>query len=411
MQIITLGSLIETTEGFKPDDCISFEDVNFDISNFVSESASDILDISTFESAISVAEEIQMEGFKEKVKNFFKEMWKRIKEFFGKVKSFILRIFEKIAGLFKKAPKETIQQASDVVIKAIELTSDGDFKSQEFNENVINVVHELRKTYGIPEEGIQRGTVDDGLRHAAEKLGGAQAIAKRNPYIAKVLELPDDSLVKMVTKSANPETDGTQEKKNWIEEYRKSKKLLDDKTLYVGKSVCLELTAHVGDRSIPISKAVKNKPQDSESNEGIKVLESAIEDYQKPCQKVEGLRDAKKDFVEMCEQVKRLGFDKCNEWERRCLKDLENWQKPLDEFVTLFDDYTDSYIGDNDKQIKERLDDQSMMNFRLDILKRKGQICLKYYNLAIGSVKKLNDAKVGIAMLICKFAQPMDMAA
>ena len=113
----------------------------------------------------------------------------------------------------------------------------------------------------------------------------------------------------------------------------------------------------------------------------------------------------------MCEQVKKLGFDKCNEWERRCLKDLENWQKPLDEFVTLFDYYTDSHIGDNDKQIKERLDDQSMMNFRLDVLKRKGQICLKYYNLAIGSVKKLNDAKVGIAMLICKFAQPMDMAA
>lgn len=411
MQIITLESLIETTEGFKPDDCISFEDVNFDISNFVSESASDILDISTFESAISVAEEIQMEGFKEKVKNFFKEMWKRIKEFFGKVKSFILRIFEKIAGLFKRAPKEAIQQASDVVIKAIELTSDGDFKSQEFNENVINVVRELRKTHGIPEEGIQRGTVDDGHGHAAEKLGGAQAIAKRNPYIAKVLGLPDNSLVKMVTKSANPETDGTQEKKNWIEEYCKSKKLLDDKTLYVGKRVCIELTAHIGDRSIPISKAVENKHQDSGSNEGVKVLESAIEDYQKPRQKVEGLRDAKKDFIEMCEQVKKLGFDKCNEWERRCLKDLENWQKPLDEFVTLFDDYTDSYIGDNDKQIKERLDDQSMMNFRLDLLKRKGQICLKYYNLAIGSVKKLNDAKVGIAMLICKFAQPMNMAA
>ena len=198
MQVITLESLIETTEGFKPDDSISFEDVNFDISNFVSESASDILDISTFESAISVAEEIQMEGFKEKVKNFFKEMWKRIKEFFGKVKSFILRIFEKIAGLFKRAPKETIQQASDVVIKAIELTSDGDFKSQEFNENVINVVHDVRKSYGIPEEGIQRGTVDDGL-------GGAQSIAKRNSYIAKVLGLPDDSLVKMITKSANPE--------------------------------------------------------------------------------------------------------------------------------------------------------------------------------------------------------------
>ncbi len=445
MQIITLESLIENTDGFEPDESATFEDVNFDIANFVLESASDILDISTFESAICVAEEIQMEGFKDKVKHFFAEMWKRILEFFGWVKSFIFGAFKKIAGLFKKTPKETVQQAADVVIKAIESSPDGDFKSPEFSENLVEAVHDVRKSCGIPEEGIVPETVDDGssnapetpvdnghatesqtddgratekpiddgLGHAAEKIGGAKAIAKRNPYIAKVLALPDSSVAKMVTKSANPETDGTQEKKDWIAEYRKSRKLLDEKILKVGKRVCVDLTSHVGDRNVPISQAVENRFQNV-GNDEIKVLEGAIEDYQKPRQKVEGLRDAKKEFVAMCEQVKKLGFDKCNEWERRCLEDLENWQKPLDEFVTLFDDYADTYITSDrnigyhgNEQIEERLDDQSAMNFRLDLLKRKGQICLKYYNLAIGSVKTLNDAKVGIAMMICKFAQPM----
>ena len=71
----------------------------------------------------------------------------------------------------------------------------------------------------------------------------------------------------------------------------------------------------------------------------------------------------------------------------------------------LFDDYADhDALKAGDKNVEQRLDENSNMNKMFNKLRSNLSTDMKYFNLSITSLKRVIDAKVGIAMIVSKLS-------
>ena len=348
------------------------------------------------------------EGVGEKIKKGLSFIWRKIKEIFKKIGNFFVGIFKTVKGWFTKQPKQNVQFVAKIASNAVMKLPDGNYKSEQFARLLL----EAPEVKAAKNE-IVKAKSSNQLGDAATKIGGVTKIAENNWYVAGLIGYEPEQIVKICApSSAYPETDGTPEKKDFIDEYRKAVNLVfDGKTRQAAVDVAtsaqqaIKVEVMQGDydknANAPFN-AIKAKIDD--------IVKPAIEKYERPYQKVEGVRDAKAEFKKVCDAAANGGFDNIDSEERQILNALNNFHDRLDEAIVLFDDIADQQADQSDKNrgntaiTEQRLDSGSKMNVNLNTLKSYLSTDMKYFNLSISSLKRIIDAKVGIAMIVSKLS-------
>ena len=322
-------------------------------------------------------------------------------------------IFKTVKGWFTKQPKQNVQFVAKIASNAVMKLPDGNYKSEQFARLLL----EAPEVKAAKNE-IVKAKSSNQLGDAATKIGGVTKIAENNWYVAGLIGYEPEQIVKICApSSAYPETDGTPEKKDFIDEYRKAVNLVFDDRVRgeavnvaaLAKNAISQIAKQNNDaqfRGMTSYEAVNKLV-----NETIK---PAIEKYERPYQKVEGVRDAKAEFKKVCDAAANGGFDSIDRDERQILNALNNFHDRLDEAIVLFDDLADhdavrrdedrAEIGKTGNAVEQRLDSNSEMNKALNVLRSDLSTDMKYFNLSITSLKRIIDAKVGIAMIVSKLS-------
>jgi len=339
------------------------------------------------------------------IKKGLKFIWEKIKVLFKKIGDFFIFIFKRVKALFLKQPKKNTQFVGQIASKAILALPEPNYNTEKFARLLL----EAPQVKAAKEE-IARAKASNELGAAAEKIGGVTKIAQNNFYVAGLIGYEPEQVVKICTQSAYPETDGTSEKKDFIDEYRKAVNLVYDERVR-GEAINVAVLANHAIKQAAQQRTDANfrgmTNYDAINKIVTDTIEPAIEKYERPYQKVEGVRNAKAEFKKVCDMAANGGFDKIDAEENVILGNLKNFQNKLDETIVLFDDLADhDAMNDdrNDNRLKARLDPSSNMNTLLNQLKSNLSTDMKYFNLSIRSLKRIIDAKVGIAMIISKLS-------
>ena len=344
------------------------------------------------------------EGVGEKIKKGLSFIWRKIKEIFKKIGAFFIGIFKTIKGWFVKQPKQNVQFVAKIASDAIMKLPDGNYKSEQFARLLLEAP-EVKTA----KNEIVKAKSSNQLGDAAEKIGGVTKIAENNWYVAGLIGYEPEQVVKICAPaSAYPETDGTPEKKDFIDEYRKAVNLVFDDRVR-GEAVNVAVLANHAIKQIANQDNSANFRGSSNPDAIDKIvnetIKPAIEKYEQPYQKVEGVKNAKAEFKKVCDAAANGGFDSIDSEERQILSALNNFHDRLDETIVLFDDYADhDALKAGDKNVEQRLDENSNMNKMFNKLRSNLSTDMKYFNLSITSLKRVIDAKVGIAMIVSKLS-------
>ena len=337
------------------------------------------------------------------IKKGLKIVWEKIKALFRKIGDFFISIFKHVKALFLKQPKKNTQFVGQIASKAILALQEPNYNTEKFARLLLEApqVKEAKKE-------IAQAKANNELGVAAEKIGGVTKIAQNNFYVAGLIGYEPEQVIKICTQSAYPETDGTPEKKDFVDEYRKAVNLVYDEKV-CGEAEYIAETAKSNIRSIG-ARAENLAEINAIEKETETIIKPAIEKYERPYQKVEGVRNAKAEFKKVCDMAANGGFDKIDAEENAILSRLKMYYNKLDEAIVLFDDIADEGAlrgarnSDIDTNVKERLDPNSETTKQLNRMKSILTTNMKYFNLSIRSLKRVIDAKVGIAMIISKLS-------
>lgn len=347
------------------------------------------------------------EGVGTYIKKGLKFIWENLKKLFKKIGDFFVGIYRQVKGFFAKLNKKNVQFVGRIAGNAIARLPDGNYRSEQFARLLLEAP-EVKTA----KNQIATAKKQNELGAAAEKIGGVTKIAENNFYVAGLIGYEPEQVVKICApSSAYPATDGTPEKKDFIDEYRKATNLVyDGKTRQAAIDVAIDAQQAI---KVEVMQGTTDRNRNVPFNtikEGIDIVKPAIEKYEQPYQKVEGVKDAKAEFKKVCDMAANGGFDKIDAEDNRILEALKNFQNRLDEAIVLFDDIADQTADQSDKNrgdtaiTEQRLDSGSKMNANLSTLKNYLMTDMKYFNLSINSLRRVIDAKVGIAMIVSKLA-------